>query len=116
MEKFFYLIAMVWLGIYPLHAQDLQQSEDADRNNTLVRKHRSDTSTEPSTLLKRQSENTIGPQGQSTEAIGQYPHADQLSSSGLSEMTVYEPKDDYKMRVFEVDSTKQFHLKIYKAL
>ncbi|RKN80249.1 hypothetical protein [Ulvibacterium marinum] len=120
MQKFFYLTAMAWLGVYPMHAQDMQKSEDTNRDNTKVEKHRSDTSTEPSTLLKRKSENTIGPQRHLSEAIGnsmgQYPHTDKLSTSNLPEMTVYEPKGNYKMRVFEVDSTKQFHLKIYKAL
>lgn len=119
MQKFFYLTAMA-LGVYPMHAQDMQISEDTNRNSILVEKHWSDTSTEPSTLLKRKSENTIGPQGHLSEAIGnsmgQYPNTDKLSSSGPSEMTVYEPKGDYKMRVFEVDSTEQFHLRIYKDL
>ncbi len=119
MEKFFYLIAIAWLGTYPLHAQDLQKSVDTDRGSTLVKKHASDKSTEPYALLKREFAKTIGPQGQPTEAIGismgQCPPTDQLSLSNLSEMTVYEPKGDYKMRLFKVDSTKQFHLKIYKA-
>lgn len=107
MQKFFCLIALTCLGIYPLHTQDLQISEDPDRDSTLVENHWSDKSTEPYALLKRKSDNTIGQGGQPT---------DQLSLSNLSEMTVYKPKGNYKMRVFEVDSTKQFHLKIYKAL
>ncbi|WP_282161536.1 hypothetical protein [Ulvibacterium marinum] len=120
MEKFFYLTAMAWLGIYPTYAQDIKKSEDTNRDNTMVEKHWNDKSTKPYALLKREAGRAIEPQRHLSEAIGnsmgQYPHTDKLSSSNLPEMTVYEPKGNYKMRVFEVDSTKQFHLKIYKAL
>ena len=119
MEKSFYLSIIALFGIYMMRSQDSTNTDDKGRDNPLLKYDWNNIGTTPYVIGKKTSEHNVDSYWNlsktidNSAAVGSlnYP----ISASDIAKMPVYEPKGIYKMRVFEIDSTKQFHLRIYKV-
>mgnify|MGYP001554786310 CR=1 FL=1 len=117
MKKAFYLSIISLFGTYLMHSQDSTITDDKDRDNPLLKYDWSDIGTTPYVIGKKTSKNNVdsylnlSKTIENSAAVGSlnYP----ISASNNSKMPVYEPKGIHKMRMFEIDSTKQFYLRIY---
>lgn len=119
MKKTFYLSIIALFGIYMMHSQDSTNTDVKDRDNPLLKYNWSDIGTKPYAIGKKTSIYNVdsyldlAKTIDNSAAVGSlnYP----ISASNNSKMPVYEPKGSHKMRVFEIDSTKHFYLRIYKV-
>jgi len=119
MKKSFYLSIIALFGICMIHSQDSTNSDDKDRDNPLLKYDWSDIGTTPYVIGKKTNKNyvdsylNLAKTIDNSAAVGSlnYPR----SASSISKMPVYEPKGIHKMRVFKIDSTKQFYLRVYKV-
>lgn len=119
MKKSFYLSIIALFGIYMMHSQDSTNYEVKDRDNPLLKYNWRDIGTMPYVIGRKTSKNKADSYLNLTKtidnsaAIGSlnYP----ISASSISKMPIYEPKGIHKMRVFEIDSAKQFYLRVFKV-
>ncbi|MCP4976019.1 MAG: hypothetical protein GY931_07635 [Maribacter sp.] len=119
MKKSFYLSIITLFGICIMHSQDSTNTDEKDRDNPSLKYDWSDIATRPYVIGKKTGKNNIDSYLNPAKTIDfsavvgslNYP----ISASNNSKMPVYEPKGIYKMRVFEIDSTKQFYLRIFKV-
>jgi len=118
MKKSFYVSIIALFGICMVHSQDPTNSDDKDRDDPLLKYDWGDIGTTPYDIGKKPNTNTVDSflnlaktiDNSATVGSLNYP----ISASSISKMPVYEPKGIHKIRVFEIDSTKQFYLRIYK--
>ncbi len=118
MKKSFYLSIIALFGICMMHSQDSTNTDDKDRDNPLLKYDWSDIGTTPYDIGKKTSKNNIdsylnlAKTIDNSAAVGSlnYP----ISASSISKMPVYEPKGIHNMRIYEIDSTSHFYLRIYK--
>jgi len=118
MKKSFYLSIIALFGICMIHSQDSTDTDDKDQDNPLLNYDWSDIGSMPYVIGKKTSKNNVdsylnlAKTIENSAAVGSlnYP----ISASSISKMPVHVPKGIHKMRIFEIDSTKQFYLRIYK--
>ena len=117
MKRLFYVIIVTWLGICTMHSQDATNTDVKDLNQPSLRYHWSDIGTMPNVIGKKTPKNDVDSYLNLAETIDNSAAVDSLnypiSASSSSKMPVYEPKGIHKMRVFKIDSTQQFYLRIY---
>ncbi|WP_339626761.1 hypothetical protein [uncultured Maribacter sp.] len=119
MKKSFYLSIIALFGIYMMQSQDSTNTVDKE-DNRLLKYDWSTIATTPYIIGKRTRKNNFDSYSnlvkivENSAAVGSinYP----LPVSGNSKMPVYEPKGIHKMRIFEIDTTSQFYLQIFKVL
>jgi len=117
MKKSFYASVIAFFGICMIHSQDSTNTDDKDRDNPLLKYDWGQIGITPYITATKASKNNVDPYLSLARTIDtsasivslNYP----LSDSSISKMPVYEPKGIHKMRIFEIDSTEQFYLKIY---
>jgi len=118
MNKSFYLSIIALFGICMVYSQDASNTNEKDRDNPLLKYDWNDIGTMPYSIGEKTSMNNVDSYLNLAKTIDNsaafgslnYP----ISASSISKMPVHEPKGIHKMRVFEIDSTKQFYLRIYK--
>ena len=119
MKKSFYLSIIALFGTCMMHSQDSTNTDAKDRDNPLLKYDWNDIGTTPYVIGKKTSKNNVdsylnlAKTIDNSAAVGSLNNP--ISASSISKMPVYEPKGMHKMRVFEIDSTKQFYLRIYKV-
>ena len=119
MKKSFYASIIALFGICMMHSQDPTNTDDKDQDDPLLKYHWGDIGATPYDLGEKTSANTVDSYLNFTKTIANsaavgslnYP----ISASSISKMPVYEPIGIHKIRVFEVDSTKHFYLRIHKV-
>ena len=119
MKKSFYLSIIALFGIYMMHSQDSTNMYVKDRDNPMLKYDWSAIGTTPYVIGKKTSKNNVdsylnlAKTIDNSAAVGSlnYP----ISASNISKMPVYEPKGIHKMWIFEIDSIKQFYLRIHKV-
>jgi len=117
-EKIICLSIIALFGICMTYPQDSTNTDDKDRDNPLLKYDWSDIGTTPYVIGKKTSMNNVDSYLNLAKAIDNsaavgslnYP----ISASSISKMPVHVPKGIHKMRIFEIDSTKQFYLRIHK--
>ncbi len=119
MKKSFYLSIIALFGICMMHSQDSTSTDDKDRDAPLLKYDWSDIGTAPYIIGKKTIKNNVDSYLNPANTIDKYAAVGSLnypkSASSISKMPIYEPKGIHNMRVFEIDSTKLFHLRIFKV-
>ena len=105
-------------GILTTHSQDSLNLDDTRRDNQLSQNDWSDIGASPYIIGKKTNNNKIIPQRNLIKDMGNsiIPGSPRNSSSNssLANMPVHKPQGIHNMRVYEIDSTSHFYLRIYK--
>ncbi|SKB88082.1 hypothetical protein [Maribacter arcticus] len=115
MKKLVFLSIFTLFGIYTIHSQN---SNILSNDYEISQKDWDDISyTQYAIGLRTKKKKTI-PQ---IDFIQNYKDSilletpkNQLSDTQLAKMPVYEPKGEYNMKIYEIDSTIQFYIKIHE--
>ncbi len=102
-----------------IHSQDSTNTYDSDQDNPLLNYDWSAIGTTPYIIGKKTYKNTVDSYLNLDKTIDNFASVGSLNypkaASSISEMPVYKPKGIHKIKVFEIDSTNQFYLRIYKV-
>ena len=117
MKKLVLLSIFTVVGIFTIHSQDFQNSNNTGIDNQLSQKDWSDIgSTQFAIGIRSQKKKTIAP----IDLIKDYrglilpkTPVQKLSNSKLSKMPVHKPDGVHRMRIYEIDSTIQFYIKMH---
>ncbi|MGB5437281.1 MAG: hypothetical protein WBM98_15395 [Maribacter sp.] len=117
MKRFFYAILLTWLGVCTMHSQEATTTNVKGRNQPSLRYNWSDIGTIPNVIGQKTAKNDVDSYLNLAETIDNSAAVGSLnypkSASSSSKMPISEPKGIYKMRVFKIDSTQQFYLRMY---
>ncbi len=115
MQKLVCLVTLSMFGIITMHSQNSLNFDDKGRDNQSPQKDWSDIGSSPYVIGKK---NKIIPQMNLIQDIRDSiilgSPRNSLSNTSLAKMPVHKPDGIHNMRVYEIDSTSLFYLRIYK--
>jgi hypothetical protein len=116
MKKLVFLSIFTLVGIFTIHSQDLQNSNNMGIDNQLSQKDWRDIGSSQYALgIRTQKKKTISQidfiENYKDSILREIP-SNELSNSQQAEMPVYKPEGEFNMKIYEIDSTIQFHIKI----
>jgi len=117
MEKLVFLSILTMAGIFTIHSQDYKNPNKMGSANQISQKDWSNIGSSQYAIgIKAQKKKTI-PQ---IDFIQDYKDSillkapkNPLSNSQLPKMPVYKPEGLYNMKIYEIDSTIQFYIKVH---
>ncbi len=118
MKKLVFFSILAMFRILTAHSQDSLNLDDKSRDNQLSQNDWSDIGSSPFVIGKKIKKIKIIPQMNLIIAIGDSiiigSPRNSSSNSNLAKMPVHKPDGIHNMRVYEIDSTSHFYLRIYK--
>lgn len=115
MKKLMFLCIFILFGVFTIHSQN---SNIRGNDNKISQKDWNDIGSSQYAIgLRTKNKKTIS----QIDFIQDYKDSiltetskDQLSNSQLAKMPVYKPEGEYNMKIYEIDSTIQFYIKIHE--
>ena len=118
MKKLVLFGILTMFGIFTMHSQDSLNLDYTGRDSQSPQNDWSDIGSSPYAIGKIIKKNKIIPQMNLIKDIGDSiilgSLRNSLSNSNLAKMPVHKPDGIHNMRVYEIDSTRHFYLRIYK--
>ncbi len=118
MKKLVFFSIFTMFGIFTMHSQDSLNLDDKGRDNQLPQNDCSNIGSSPYVIGKKTNKNKIIPQMNLIKDMGDSiilgSPRNSLSNSSLAKMPVHKPDGIHNMRIYEIDSTSHFYLRIYK--